>query len=68
MKEILSALKRAREKCTDAVDKSTASELDEIILQLEEKLKRNEMPKRLNWLSMVIKALALINLLAGDDC
>lgn len=64
MKDIVAALKKARNKCTDTVDKSTLSDLDEIIQQLEEKTKGK--PKQVNWLAYVVKAYALIKLLAGD--
>jgi len=66
MKDIVNSLKRARSKCTDTIDKSTLSELDIIIQQLEEKTKTGEKPKQINWLSCVFKAMALIRLLTGD--
>ena len=36
MKEIVAALKEARNKCTDTADKSTLRDLDDIIQKLEE--------------------------------
>lgn len=64
MKDIVAALKEARNKCTDTADKSTLRDLDEVIQKLEEKTK--EKPKQAHWLAYVVKAFALIRLLAGE--
>ena len=53
MKEIVAALKEARNKCTDTADKSTLRDLDDIIQKLEEKTKEN--PSKLTGLLILSK-------------
>ncbi|MDQ9093086.1 hypothetical protein RC083_16030 [Pseudoalteromonas haloplanktis] len=63
MKDIITALKEARDKCTDTVDKSTIDELNKIIQQLEKMEIDNLKP--IDWFDYALKAFALIKLLAG---
>jgi len=69
MKDLVSALKKARNKCADTVDKRTLDELDSVIEKLESESKDGHPSKRMGWLSVALKAYALLKLLAGftDD-
>ncbi|MBQ4838698.1 hypothetical protein [Pseudoalteromonas luteoviolacea] len=61
MKEIITALKEARDNCADTVDKSTLDKLDCIIQQLEDK----ERIKSKDIIQYVTQAYYLLKLLAG---
>jgi len=66
MKETIEALKEARNKCADTVDKSTLKEIDEAINSLEKKQEGEPKSNKLKLFSVAIKVFTLIRLLAGD--
>lgn len=60
MKDIITALKEARDNCTNTVDESTLEKLNLAIQQLEE----IENSKSIDWVGCASKALVLIKLIA----
>lgn len=65
MKDVIAALKKARNKCADTVDKSTLEELDAIIKTMQEK--ENENVDSMKLLKVATKILVIIKALGGFD-
>ncbi|EPJ56190.1 MAG: hypothetical protein OFPI_00810 [Osedax symbiont Rs2] len=60
MKDYIEALKKARNKCVDTVDKNTVKEIDFVIQSLELKLEKDTKIDKWKKLKMVLKVYALI--------
>lgn len=67
MKDTIDALKKARNKCVNTVDKSTVQEIDNVIRTLELKQNDDNKLNKLKWLSIVVKALALLRWLTDNN-
>ena len=67
MKDTIDALKKARNKCVDTVDKGTIQEIDKVIQFLELKQNDDKKLNKLKWLSVVVKAFAILRWLTDDS-